>query len=304
MSDTDLTSSFDYEKLVEEEKQHYSNIEVTDDLKEGGAHASTSWEYYWRHVRQTIESGPFASVPEWLGNTYGERGEIIEILSLGSGYCGRELNFARRIDAPCHVHCTDINDDLFSLAKEVAAEEGLNVSFRTEDLNFIEIEPNRYHMIYANAVLHHVINLERLYGHIIRGLKPDGILHLIEVVGQNRKLIWDENEAFANQLLEHLPRQVIGDHRLRILPEEEGMEGIRQEEILPLLEPLLSPVYEHRHGAFMRYLCTDPTFLELLHPNEPVAKRCLDFMIECDDAAVKNRILRPLELWGVYRPRD
>jgi len=303
VSDIDLTSSFDYEKLIEEEKQHYSDIEVTDDLKEGGAHASTSWSYYWQHVDRTISRGPFANVPEWLGTTYGARAEPIEILSLGSGYCGNELDFARRIDAPCRIHCTDINDDIFAQAKEVAANEGLDVSFRTEDLNFIDIEPDRYHMIFAHAVLHHVINLERLYDQISRGLKSDGVLHLVEVVGQNRKLIWDENEAFANQLLEHLPEQVIGDHRLHVLPEEEGMEGIRQEEIMPLMESRFSPVYEHCHGAFMRCFSTHPTFLDLIHPKEPVAKRCLDFLIQCDDAAVRNKILRPLEIWGVYRPK-
>jgi SAM-dependent methyltransferase len=303
MSGIDLTSCFDYEKLIEEEKQHYSGIEVTEDLREGGVHGSTSWTYYWQHVAQTISSGPFGNVPEWLAGTYGGRGETIEILSLGSGYCGNELDFARGVDAPCRVHCTDINEDLFFQAQEVAAQEGLEISFRVEDLNFIKIEPNRYHMIFAHAVLHHVINLERLYAQIVRGLKPDGIFHLVEVVGQNRKLIWDENEAFANQLLGYLPRRVVGDHRIQILPEEEGMEGIRQEEIIPLMEACFAPVYEHRHGAFMRFLCTHPTFLKLIHPSEPVAKRCLDFMIECDDAAVRSRILRPLEIWGIYRPR-
>jgi SAM-dependent methyltransferase len=302
VTELDLTTQFDYKRLIDEEREHYSGIAVTKDLKEGGGHASTSWAYYWEHVYRTISCGPFADVPQWLDRNVSYPDRPIEILSLGSGYCGHELDFARRIRKPCRVHCTDLNEQLFAQARERSAQEGLDLTFQAADLNFIEIEPNRYDMIFAHAVLHHVINLERLYAQIRRGLTERGVLHLVEVVGQNRKLIWDDNERFANRLLDSLPPEVIGDHRLLVVPEDEGMEGIRQEEIMPLLESEFRPVYEHRHGAFMRCLCTNPTFAERLHPNSTVHRRCLDFLLACDDASVTHGILRPLEIWGVYRP--
>ena len=50
-----------------------------------------------------------------------------------------------------------------------------------------------------------MINLERLYGEIRTGLEEDGVLHMVEVVGKNRELIWDENEDFANSLSTSFP---------------------------------------------------------------------------------------------------
>ena len=40
-----------------------------------------------------------------------------------------------------------------------------------------------------------------------------------------------------------------------------------------------------------------------LDPNNPRTRQALDFLIACDIAAVDNGILRPLEVWGVYRPK-
>ena len=45
MAYVDYTKSYDYERLIEEKKAHYSDIEITSDLKEGGAHASERWTY-------------------------------------------------------------------------------------------------------------------------------------------------------------------------------------------------------------------------------------------------------------------
>lgn len=303
MKKIDHTKAYDYQRLIEEEKEHYLEIEVTEDLKEGGVHASDSWGYYWKQVAEIIHASPFGSVAEYVRRELGQNGKPIEVLSLGSGYCGNELDFARFIGKPCRVVCTDINDKLFTDARAVAEREDLNLEFRVEDLNFIEIEPGRYDMIFAHAVLHHVINLENLYGQIVSGLAKNGIFHVVEVVGKNRKLIWDENERFANALLDSLPTEITGGMHLDAQVEEEGMEGIRQEEILPLLQQSFEPLFEYNHGAFMRYVCTNPTLTQKFDPNMPLRRRCLDFLIDCDIAAVRNGILRPLEIWGVYRPR-
>jgi hypothetical protein len=80
------------------------------------------------------------------------------------------------------------------------------------------------------------------------------------------------------------------------------MEGVRQEVVLPLLREAFEPLYEHRHGAFMRFICTNPRLASRLNPGDPTRRPYLDLLIEIDDAAVRHGLLRPLELWGVYRP--
>lgn len=299
----DLTKNYDYDRLILEEKEHYLEIEVTDDLKEGGTHASSCWDYYWNHVAEVLVTSTYENLAEVMHRRFTEGQGPLRILSLGSGFCGHEIELARNLRVPYSIECTDINDEIFTQAREVAKADRLDLSFRVEDLNFIDIEPGRYHLIFSHAVIHHVINLERLFEGLVAGLTTGGLFHLVDSVGQNRKLIWDESERFANALLDLLPADIIGDHRLDVPFEADGMEGIRQEAILPLLRRHFEPIWEHRHGAFMRFVCTHAELSRRLDPSDSRARASLDFLIAADDLAVRHGVLKPLEIWGFYIPR-
>ena len=171
-----------------------------------------------------------------------------------------------------------------------------------EDLNFIKIPKGECDLIFAHAALHHIINLEYLFDQIVDGLSDNGVFHLVEVAGMNRKLIWDENEGFANALLSQMPDRITRKLRLDVRAGAEGMEGVRQEEILPLLHKRFRPIFEWRHGAFMRFICTHPDLGRYFDPADNEARRYLDFLIDCDESSVRRGVLKPLELWGVYQP--
>ena len=299
----DLTKQYDYGRLIEEEKDHYSRIEVTSDLKEGGVHASSAWQHYWEGVARIIGPTDFGDLAGYVSRRFASLQRPIEVLSLGSGYAGNELALARGMRHPYRIRCTDINEVLFERARAVAREERLCLEFGTADLNFLALDPGRFDLIFAHAVIHHVINVEHLFSQLVQGLSPEGVLHLVDVVGKNRKLIWDESERFANALLDLLPTGLVGGVRLAVREEDAGMEGIRQEEILPHLRSSFVPLFEHRHGAFMRFICTHPQLGAALDPRDARARQYLDFLIESDDCAVRHGVLRPLEIWGVYRPR-
>jgi SAM-dependent methyltransferase len=299
----DLTRNYDYARLIDEEKEHYSKIEVTDDLTEGGRHASSPWKYYWTRVAEEIRSSPFSDIAAYLERHCGTPNRPLRILSLGSGYCGHELAMAQTLKCAYEITCTDINEALFTEARKRAEACSLSLRFQVEDLNFIRIAPGCYDMIFAHAVLHHVINLERLFDQIARGLTDGGILHLVEVIGKNRQLLWEENERFANAILDALPYELTGGAKLQAPSGEEGMEGVRQEEILPILRERFEPLYEYLHGAFMRYVCTDERLNRHLDPEHELGRRYLDLLIDIDWSAIRNGILRPLEIWGVYRLR-
>jgi ubiquinone/menaquinone biosynthesis C-methylase UbiE len=319
----DLTRDYDYQRLLEEEKECYSRIEVTEDLKEGGLAASSAWRYYWQKVGQVINQSEFADIPSYLSRTLAHLQRPIEVLSLGSGYCGHELEIARGMRHPYRIRCTDINEKLFDRARKVALNEGLSLEFEQADLNFITIEPNRYDLVYTHAAIHHVVNLEQLFHRIARGLTENGIFHIVEVVGKDRSLIWDENLRLLNALLDAVPDSVTDGLRVqlhekpsllgvakewakRLLGRRKagfGMEGIRQSEIMPLLRQFFTSLYEHQHGAFIRFVCTYHALSPRFNPQNAEARRYLDFLIEVDNAAVRNGVLRPLEIWGVYKPR-
>ena len=73
----DLTGNWDYARLIEEEKEHYSKIEVTKELTIGGPHASSAWRYYWTRVAEEIRSSPFADIGGYLESTYGDPSQPI-----------------------------------------------------------------------------------------------------------------------------------------------------------------------------------------------------------------------------------
>lgn len=300
---TDLTEDYDYERLIEEEKEHYSEIEVTEDLKEGGHHASDCWRYYWEHVGDTIAKAFPVDFAGIVNREFSGSASPVHILSLGSGFCGHELSLSRNLTVPHLIECTDINEAIFEQAREVAQEEGLALEFREEDLNFIDIPVGRFDVIFAHAVIHHVINLEHLFDQLRKGLSDRGLFHMVDVVGQNRKLIWDENEDFANALLDLLPQELVGTTRLDVPFDADGMEGIRQNDIVPLLRKTFEPEFEYRHGAFIRFICTNGELGQRLDLSNSGAREWLDFLISADDTAVRTGMLQPLEIWGVYRPR-
>jgi SAM-dependent methyltransferase len=298
----DLTTRCDYARLIEEEKEHYSKIEVTNELTEGGQHANSAWTYYWTRVAEELHSSAFTNIAGNLERQYRRQKRPVRILSLGSGYCGHELALAQRLTCAYEITCTDINESLFTEARKRAQAGSLFLRFQVEDLNFIRIAPAQYDLIFAHAVLHHVINLETLFEQIAQGLTVDGILNLVEVIGKNNRLLWEENERFANSILNALPYELTAGAKLHV-SEGEGMEGVRQEEILPILREQFEPLYEHTHGAFMRYVCTDERFDRCLNPENELGRQYLDLLIDIDRSTVRNGILRPLEIWGVYRPR-
>lgn len=299
----DLTKHYDYDALVRQEKEHYAEIEITEDLREGGSHASDCWTYYWQRAGRVIDASPFGDMAGYLSQRFQDLGRPMRILSLGSGYCGHELKLARGLTCDYRITCTDINPDLFGPAQAVADREGLLLDFAVEDINFITIERGHYDLVFAHASVHHVINLERLFEQILDGLSPTGLFQLVDVVGQNRKLLWDESERMANALLRALPRELTRGMKLNAPIEDEGMEGIRQEDTMPVLRATFEPLFEHRHGAFMRFICTNERLAKRFDPQDPTARRYLDFLIDCDDSLVARGILEPLELWGVYTPR-
>jgi SAM-dependent methyltransferase len=297
----DLTGAYDYERLVAQEREHFLKEGVTPDLRLRD-NDFEAWRHYWLRIDARI-GAELGDLGDLIARRHAGSAAPVRILSLGSGPCGIELALARRLRVAHEITCTDLEERHSAAAKAVAAAEGLRMTSEAADMNFMEIAEGAWDVVFAHASLHHVINLERLFGRIAAGLRPGGILHVVEVVGQNRKLIWDENERFARVLLRTLPRDITRWTRFRPKVHDEGMEGVRQEDILPLLHRFFTPIYELRHGAFMRFICTHRKLSRRLHPADPERRKHLDFLIDADEGAVRRGILRPLELWGVYEPK-
>jgi SAM-dependent methyltransferase len=308
----DLTKNFDYQRLVAEEVEHYSTIEVTDALTEGGIHSHSSWDHWYRYLEREV-----------FHTTLGDEvlafaDSIVDpcILSLGCGYGGVELGYARRLGRPFELLGLDLNPHLFARAEKIAADEGLPMRFRAADLNFITLRPASFDLIFAHAAIHHALNLEHLLDQVRRALRPGGRFIVLDIIGQSQVLFWRENHEYAARLIDLLPlryrwagiRGWLRGRSIGLGPysepaEQHGMEGIRQEEIEREILARFEPLKLFRYGAFMRLICTHPILGKRLDPADSRARRVLESLCAEDVAAVASGRLRPTELLGVFVPK-
>ena len=276
----DQTESDDYNRLVSEEIEHYSDITVTDALTEGGIHSHKSWEYYFeylyaRHFKISFYDAVWNAV----------RGrESPKVLSLGCGYGGHDLAISQQIERPFELFAVDLNPRIYDTALERAQALGLPIRFQSLDLNRVALEPGYFDVIYAVASIHHILNLEHLLAQLHRGLKDDGRLIIVDIIGKTQVEFWRENVEYAAKVVKRMPvrfRPAAGQRRLRrlffdpytiISPYVEpviqrGMEGIRQEEIVPLLNRWFEPQEVFYYDAYMRLICTNPILGARIDPS-------------------------------------
>lgn len=310
----DLTRDTPYDELVQEEIEHYSAIEVTKELTEGGIHAHKSWSYYYEYLQTHLFHTTFSEeIVAHANRVDGPR-----LLSLGCGYGGHDLQVAARLARPFEIIAVDLNPHLFAEAERRARAENFNIRFVPLDMNFISIRPASFDVIYAHASLHHVLNLEHLFDQIHHGLKDNGRFVILDIIGKTQVLFWKENVEFAARLIRRLPlryRPQAGKRIWRhlmldpysIIPRyaepaiQVGMEGIRQEEIDPLLQQRFTPVKLFKYNAYMRMICTNPYLGPRLDPDRAPARAYLEKLIELEMQQISTGKLRATELFGVFQ---
>jgi SAM-dependent methyltransferase len=309
----DQTDTEDYKRLVSEEIEHYSDVAVTDGLTEGGVHAHQSWNYYFEYLYNHHFKIDFyeAVVRSMAGR------DAPRVLSLGCGYGGHDLAIARRLAQPFELFAVDLNPRIYDRALRTAREEGLPIRFRSLDLNHVALEPGYFDVIYAVASIHHILNLEHLLAQVHRGLKDDGRLVIVDIIGKTQVEFWRENVQYAARVVKRLPPRFRGavDQNLwkrlyfdpytiisrYVEPEiQRGMEGIRQEEIVPLLDRWFQPEKVFYYDAYMRLICTNPIIGSLIDPGNPLDRSVLESLIDHEMAVIRRGKLRPTEVFGIY----
>ena len=310
----DLTRGTKYLRLVYEELQHYSAIAVTKDLFEGGVFSHDCWSFYFQYLARTLFRTSFDEEVAAHANQI----ERPRLLSLGCGYGGHELSIAAKLRKPFELIAIDLNRKVFGEAERRAQNTGLNIKFIPTDLNFISLAPASFDIIYAHASLHHILNLEHLLAQIHQGLKDDGRLIVLDIIGKTQVLFWKENVEFAAGIIERMPRRyrpAVGEGLSRdsrfdpysIIPRyaepavQVSMEGIRQEEIEPLILQRFTPLKLFKYNAFMRLICTNPYFGSRLRPEITKDRKYLEKLIQLDNQQIASGKLRPTEMFGVFR---
>lgn len=170
------------------------------------------------------------------------------ILSIGSGNCDLEVKIAGKLLEwgleNFVIECLDINKDMLKRGELAAGTAGVNDHLLFTRGDFNRWKPaKKYGIVIANQSLHHVMNLEGLFDAIKQSLEPDGQFLVCDMIGRNGHMRWPEAmetlKPFWNELPdEYRNNRLMNRHEQQYINHDcssQGFEGIRAQDILPLL---------------------------------------------------------------------
>jgi hypothetical protein len=128
------------------------------------------------------------------------------------------------------------------------------------NLNDVRDFGARYDVIMCVSGLHHIVELERVFGFVRAALTDGGEFWSIgEAIGRNGNRLHDRDYDAANRFFAALPERLrrnrhtgqVDDNLPNVDCAEATFEGIRSEDIEPLLGRFLVPVDVYRRNCFL-----------------------------------------------------
>jgi SAM-dependent methyltransferase len=169
-------------------------------------------------------------------------------VSLGAGNCDAELELAGElVGRGCGdfvIECVDVNPTMLERGRAQAERDGLERHFTGVEADLNTWSPDgRYDGVLANQALHHVVELEHLYDAVAAALTPEGRFVTSDMIGRNGHQRWPEARRVVDEFWRELPPSYRFHNQLRRQEDEfldwdcaqEGFEGVRSQDVLPLL---------------------------------------------------------------------
>jgi SAM-dependent methyltransferase len=204
-----------------------------------------------RHLRPRITSvfatnGPIEFYLRPIRERASEQ-QRVKVLSLGSGDGELEVSLSVALSRAgvenVNIVGIELSRELVarSVKRASAAEVAKCVTFEPIDFNS-GWGDERWDLVIANQVLHHIVNLEFVLDEAHRTLCEDGALLTRDMIGRNGHQAWPEAKAIVDKIWGVMPKRY-RYHRLykRNFPEfpdfdfsTAGFEGVRAQDILQL----------------------------------------------------------------------
>ena len=237
----------EYLDRIAKEKAHFSNCTNLHELPQ--------IFHYWsnKFILPKLQAVGWESVPHMFEKSMIQRcaaasSGLRQFVSIGSGKGEMEIQLAKALRAKGHANfrlaCVELNSGLIAEGRANAKTVGVS-----DNIQFVEADFNewraaeQYDVVMASHSLHHVMNLEGLFDEIKRSLAPHGQFVTADMIGRNGHMRWPEALDIVQEFWRELPPGHRYNQLLRRHEETyenwdcsmEGFEGIRAQDILPLL---------------------------------------------------------------------
>lgn len=238
------------------------------------------------------------------------------LLSIGCGDCFFEVEIARKLIDTGHqinFECIDLAENLVNRAKERIHKAGLSryFSLKVQDINRWQ-PATIYGGIMAHQSLHHVVELEALLSNIKKSLHSDGVFLSNETIGRNGHQRWPESLEIVNKIWAFAPDRIKYNRLWENRFEEtyinhdcstEGFEGVRAQDILPLL---LEELYFEKFIAFGNIpdIFVDRCFGHNFDSDNEEDKAFIDFLEYLNKMLIDLGRIKPTMMFAVMRKHN
>ena len=268
-----------------------------------------------RYLHTLVSGGPDCDWTTWVRAKH-LPATVDNLLVLGAGSGWLERALARKDGVGSIVAC-DFARDTVAKAEAAARAEGLGGQIRYVVCN-LEAEalpPGPFDAVFAHDVLHHISDLEGLYGRIHEALAPEGKLLFNEYVGPNRFQYSHERMALIDRYFRLIP-----DH-LRFNPHYGGLfwkwwptdpeklaqddptEAVRSEDVLPLAKKYFQTEADYNYGGGI----LNPMLYGIIgnfDESRPHDQRLLKIFCDAEDRLTRSGRIEPDFRIFVGRRRD
>ena len=276
--------------------------------------------HYWsnKYLRPRTETLGFSNPDQFfalfLERSFAETmSRPAKFVSVGCGNCDTEVRVARllldRGVSDFTIECLDINADMLERGRAMAKENGVATQILPMQGDFNRWRPSHsYDAVMANQSLHHVVELEHLFSAVSEAIVANGRFITADIIGRNGHMLWPEARALLDEFWAELPPKRRYNVQLKRVEErfedwdcsKEGFEGIRAQDILPLLierfdfefffgfaniiDPFIGRSFGHHFDADS---VEDRAFIDRVHAR--------------DDAEIIAGRIKPTHIMGVMR---
>ena len=211
--------------------------------------------HYWadKHLRPKLQSFGFSNPEHFFLDTLEHACRRIcdrpaRFISIGAGNGDVEVRIACALRARGYsdftFECLEINRSMRERSSAHAHQAGVAAQVLPVAGDFNAWQPSHaYDAVIANQSLHHVVALETLFEAIVQAIAEDGVFAISDVIGRNGHQRWPEALTLVREFWAELPpayRYNLQLHRREKTFRDwdcarEGFEGVRAQDILPLL---------------------------------------------------------------------
>lgn len=242
----------------------------------------------------------------------GHADETVSIVSIGAGNCDLETDIATVLlkdgISNFRFDCIEINSRMIERAR--ARIEGSECAprfrFLEEDFNHWRPPAGSYTVVMANQSLHHVLKLEHLFESVRIALAPGGQFLVSDMIGRNGHQRWPEALRLVETFWEELPQpyrynQLLRRHEERYINHDcssEGFEGVRAQDILPLLNEQFHFRLFLPYGNIV-FVFVDRPFGHNFDATAEWDRDFIDRVHEADEVAMLDGRIKPTSMLAV-----